>query len=70
MDKYEVIGTMRIYEVWQDSNHKIRYYFGYYLRKEDAELVLDSIKGGDTASGPEKGINEIIVCRRLVKIEK
>lgn len=64
MEKYKVTGTITAYLVWSDSNHKVRYYYGYFLRKEDAELMLDSLPGM-TASGPEKGTDEIVLVKSL-----
>ena len=50
---------MKIYEVWTDSLHKIRYSLGHYLKKETAQRVYENIE--QTAAGPVAGIDEIDV---------
>lgn len=54
---------MKIYKVYTESNHKITYVLGYFLKRESAEKCLEEFGKTRpyTASSPLRGIDEIEV---------
>jgi hypothetical protein len=58
-------GTFNVYRPYCDSLHKTRYYFGAFLEKEDAELMISQFD--ITASGPGYGVQELKVYKKIGK---